>query len=464
MFRLPSTLSVVTASALAASAQDAETPQTVTVTMIGVNDIDRIEEGERGGFARLAAAIAAERERAENVVVLHAGDSISPSLLSGIDQGEHIVELLNAVGIDVFVPGNHEFDFGAEVFRERMAALETTKLAGNLSEPSGELVEGFEATTTLEFGPVTIGVMGLTSDDAYDKSSPGELQIAPLVPAAGDLASGLEADAVVAVVHAARAEDMELFESGHAEFIFSGDDHVLTTLYDGATALLEAREQAAFLPVVDVTFTVTEEDGEREVEIDPSFRILDTAAFEPDPDVQALIDGFNAQLDEELNVAIGTTTTALDSRRSSVRGGETAIGNLIADAMREAAGADIAITNAGGIRGDREYAAGTELTRRDVLTELPFGNRTVSFEMTGAQVRELLEHGLSAVEEDSGRFPQVSGLALEADLAAEPGSRVTARSRSAASPWTRRPLTSWRPTTSWAAAATATRPSRRARR
>ena len=418
-------LTAPTLLALLAAPTWAQEAQTVTVTMIGVNDIDRIEDGERGGFARLAAAIAAEREASENVVVLHAGDSLSPSLLSGIDQGAHIVELLNAVGIDVFVPGNHEFDFGAEVFRERMAALDMTKLAGNLTEPSGEPVEGFEPTTTLEFGPVTVSVMGLTSDDAVEKSSPGELRIAPLVPAAGEIAGGIEADAVVAVVHAARSEDMELFDSGHADLIFSGDDHVLTTLYDGATALVEAREQAAFLPVVDVTFTVTEEEGEREVEIDPSFRIIDTAAFEPDPDVQAMIDGFNAQLDEELNVAIGTTTTALDSRRASVRGGETAIGNLIADAMREASGADIAITNGGGIRGDREYAAGTELTRRDVLTELPFGNRTVSFELTGAQVRELLENGLSAVEEGSGRFPQVSGLALEADLSAEPGSRVT---------------------------------------
>lgn len=422
---LAATATTLTPLAGPALAQDAEA-QTVTVTMIGVNDIDRIEEGERGGFARLASAIAAEREANENVVVFHAGDSISPSLLSGIDQGEHIVELLNAVGIDVLVPGNHEFDFGPEVFRERMGALDMTLLAANLSEPSGEMVEGLEATTTLTFGDVTVGVMGLTSDDAAEKSSPGELEIAPLVPAAGELAEGLEADAVVAVVHAGRAEDMELFNSGVADFIFSGDDHILTTFYDGDTALVEAREQAQFLPAIDVTFTIEGEGEERDVEVDPSFRIIDTGEFEPDSDVQAMIDGFNAQLDEELNVAIGTTTTALDSRRSSVRGGETAIGNLIADAMREAAGADIAITNGGGIRGDREYEAGTELTRRDVLTELPFGNRTVSFELTGAQVRELLENGVSAVEDGSGRFPHVSGLTLEADLSAEPGSRITA--------------------------------------
>ena len=426
MTRLLTTTSAAALSfALVAGPALAQEAQTVTVTMIGVNDIDKIEDGDRGGFARLAAAIAAEREANENVVVVHAGDSISPSLLSGIDRGEHIVELLNAVGIDVLVPGNHEFDFGPEVFRERMGALDMTLLAANLAEASGEMVEGFEATTTLTFGPVTIGVMGLTSDDAKEKSSPGDLEIAPLVPAAEELAGTIEADMTVAVVHAGRSEDMELFNSGAADLIFSGDDHILTTFYDGSKALVEAREQAEFLPVVDVTFTVEGEGEEREVETDMSFRIIDTATVEPDADVQGMIDGFNAQLDEELNVAIGTTTTALDSRRSSVRGGETAIGNLIADAMREAAGADIAITNGGGIRGDKEYAAGTELTRRDVLTELPFGNRTVSFELTGAQVKELLENGVSAVEEGSGRFPQVSGLTMQVDTSAEPGSRVT---------------------------------------
>ncbi len=109
-----------------------------------------------------------------------------------------------------------------------------------------------------------------------------------------------------------------------------------------------------------------------------------------------------------------------------MRGGEAAIGNLIADAMRAAVEADVAITNGGGIRGNKQYPAGTQLLRRDVLTELPFGNKTVLVEITGETLLAALEHGVSQVEEGAGRFPQVSGLTMQADLKKPAGSRVTA--------------------------------------
>ena len=110
---------------------------------------------------------------------------------------------------------------------------------------------------------------------------------------------------------------------------------------------------------------------------------------------------------------------------SSVRGGEAAIGNLIADAMRGANGADVAITNGGGIRGDTQYPAGTKLTRKNILTELPFGNKTVMLELTGAQVKEALENGVSQIEDGAGRFPQVSGLAFTVDKSKPAGERVS---------------------------------------
>ncbi len=92
--------------------------------------------------------------------------------------------------------------------------------------------------------------------------------------------------------------------------------------------------------------------------------------------------------------------------------------------MRGANGSDIAITNGGGIRADRQYDAGTVLTRRDILTELPFGNVTVVTEVTGQQVHDALENGFSQVEDGAGRFPQVSGLKVVADLKQPAGSRV----------------------------------------
>jgi 2',3'-cyclic-nucleotide 2'-phosphodiesterase (5'-nucleotidase family) len=101
------------------------------------------------------------------------------------------------------------------------------------------------------------------------------------------------------------------------------------------------------------------------------------------------------------------------------------MGNLITDALRDVTGADIAIMNGGGIRGDTTYEAGRKLTRRDILTELPFGNITVVTELPGSQVLLALENGVSQVENGSGRFPQVSGVTFAFDAAAEPGSRVS---------------------------------------
>jgi 5'-nucleotidase/UDP-sugar diphosphatase len=101
------------------------------------------------------------------------------------------------------------------------------------------------------------------------------------------------------------------------------------------------------------------------------------------------------------------------------------MGNLIADAMRDATGADITITNGGGIRADRTYDPGTVLTRRDILSELPFGNVTVVTELPGSQILAALENGVSQVEKGAGRFPQVSGLNFVYDPSAPAGARIT---------------------------------------
>ena len=92
--------------------------------------------------------------------------------------------------------------------------------------------------------------------------------------------------------------------------------------------------------------------------------------------------------------------------------------------MRETTDADVALMNGGGIRADRIYPPGTDITRRDVLAELPFGNRVVTVEVGGDVLRQALEHGFSRTADAAGRFPQISGMAIEADLGAPVGSRL----------------------------------------
>lgn len=401
--------------------------ETVKITFVQTADIDRMEERDgRGGFARLMAVVKAERAKGTTFFV-HSGDTISPSLLSGIDKGVHIIDILNQMGVDAMVPGNHEFDFGPEVFRARLAEAKFDIVSSNIAEPDGKPPAHTIGEKIVDVGGVKIGFYGLTTEDTKVVSSPGEITFA------GSLATG-EAkakelrekgvDFVVAVVHTAIDVDFALARAGAADLILSGHDEHLLAYYNGKVALTESQAQANFSVITEITVDKTEKDGKVSVSWSPSFRIVDTATVEPDAEIAAVVKGYQDKLDAELKVEIGTTETPLDSRRATVRGAESAIGNLFADAMREAVGADLAITNGGGIRADREYAAGAKLTRGDILAELPFGNKTVKLELTGKDIRAALENGFSQAEKGAGRFPQVSGLVVEVDVTKPAGERV----------------------------------------
>jgi 5'-nucleotidase/UDP-sugar diphosphatase len=152
--------------------------------------------------------------------------------------------------------------------------------------------------------------------------------------------------------------------------------------------------------------------------------VVDTATVTPDPEVAAIVAGFQQELDRQMNVPLTITAVALDSRNATVRGREAAIGNLIADAMRERARADVAIMNGGGIRASKVYEAGTAITRRDVQAELPFGNHLVTLNIKGSELRLAIENGLSRLPAAAGRFPQVSGMTIAFDPQQPAGSRV----------------------------------------
>lgn len=400
----------------------------VTVTFIQTNDIDKFEgSGERGGFARLNAVVRAERAKGGHVVYGHAGDMISPSLMSGLDKGEHTIMLTNLVPPDAFTPGNHEYDFGPEVFLKRMSEAKFPLLAANLRDADGKPIAHFADTLMIERGGIKIGIVGLTSDESYHASSPGNLKITDALETGLAKAKELRAagaDFVVALTHSGHTEDRAMYDSRLFDLIMTGHDQDLLINYDGRTAMMESYEQADFITIADISFDISEKDGKRIVKWRPSFRVIDSKDVTPDPETKARTDELAAMLTKELDVAIGTTTTPLDSRRATVRTGEAAMGNLVADALREAVKADVAITNGGGLRGNKEYPAGHAITRKDVLTELPFGNRTMKLQVTGATILSALENGFSEIEDNGGRFPQVSGLKVEYDPKRPKGSRV----------------------------------------
>ena len=426
---LVSIIALVIAGPVAPNAADA--PRKVAVTFALFSDLYEIDEaGGRGGFARIAGAIAAERARAKNVVVVHAGDTLSPSLVSSFDKGKTIIQLLNAIKLDIFVPGNHEFDFGEAVFAERMGEAIFPKLAANLRTADDKPVAGINDTKMFEIEGVKFGVVGLTDQDSATRSSPGTLKFLALGKTAEANAKALRAagaDIVVAVVHAPWQDDLRLFASGTYDVVLSGHDHALMVAYDGRSVLAEARDDAKDIVAVDLDIDLTEAkvDAKRKVTWVPRFRITDTADVTPDAAVAKLVAGFDAGLAKDLDVVAGKAGVALDSRKASVRSAETAFGDFIADAMRAAANADVAITNGGGIRGDRQYDAGAGITRRDLFKELPFGNKLVVLEVSGADLKAALENVVYFAGKPEGRFGQVSGVKLVAKTNGTPGNRIT---------------------------------------
>jgi 5'-nucleotidase / UDP-sugar diphosphatase len=419
-----------------AQAQDGPVGKT-SITFLLTNDIYSMGDTpmpdgrRRGGFARLAAVVKAERARAaaegRHVIFAHGGDTLSPSLMSGIDRGEHIVALTNMIPPDIFAPGNHEFDFGKAVFLQRMREAKFPLFAANMRDAEGKPIPGFQDRTIVTRDGIRIGLTGIAYDRTPQVSSPEDIRFAPTVGTAREQAEHLAkegADFVVAVLHADRQQAIELAATNTVQLILTGHNHDLYVNYDGQFAMAESSYDAIHVVAVDVTIETAVVEGQRSMRWWPRFRIVDTADVTPDPEVAQRVAAFEADLSREMDVALAQTAVELDSRNATVRLREAAIGNLIADAMRVSTGATIAVMNGGGIRANKVYPANSAVTRRDILAELPFGNRVMVIDVSGRDLRQSLENGFSRLPDASGRFPQVSGLTIEIDATRPAGSRI----------------------------------------
>ena len=222
----------------------------------------------RGGFARLAAVVKAERAKAGgHVIFAHAGDTLSPSLMSGLDHGAHIMTLTNMIPPDIFAPGNHEFDFGKETFFQRMAEAKFPLYAANLRDAGRQAAAEFQrprdrdgrrrAHRAHRRDPRRDAAHvepGATCNSCRRSRPP--TQQAEALRREG-------ADFVVAVVHADRKQDYEMFATRTVDLILTGHDHDLFINYDGRNAMVESSYDAHYVTAIDVTIAVKEQDGRR---------------------------------------------------------------------------------------------------------------------------------------------------------------------------------------------------------
>lgn len=422
----------------------------VEVTIVQVNDLPRADDlAGRGGLAKLAAIIRAERASGRQVIVAHAGNAISPSLLSGFDRGAHMMDLLNRVGVDVMALGNHEFDFGIATAGDRVRAAKFPVLLANARKPDGSAVDGTSPTWLYDAGGIRIAFIGLARADLGEVSRPGPISVEPALALVSRVAPALRqagADLVVALGALTDGEERALVNSGLLDIVLGSSEHMHAS-FDGRTAAAASGRNAEHVMLLDLhleryvveAFVDTgtpsvAEDAQPLDAVVPrletrfrwslDFRSLDSLTIEADPEIADEVQRNLLQLSRELGTRIGVIDTDIDVRDIVVRNGQSPFANAVADAMRSALGADAALINAGAIRADEIVVAGTPITRRSIVQWLPFENRVLVLRVNGEQVLSALENGVSEYEQHTGRFPVVSGLEMTFDPRRPAGDRV----------------------------------------
>ena len=404
----------------------------VRVTLLHLNDVYQIgsvDNGARGNLARVAALRKKIQAESPHALLLLAGDTISPSVASNIFKGQQIIAAWNAVGLDYAALGNHEFDFGDAVLLERVRESRFTWLAANvIDKKTGKPFGGLKAYIIREFDGVKIGFLGLLTPDTAKSSKAGpEVEFLDPAKVAARLVPEMRAagaQVVVAITHLTMAEDKALGRAAAIDLIIGGHEHTVLQSLVGRTPIFKMGSDARNLGRIELNLSARGRLESMDWEVIPV-----TSHLPEDPQTAAVVAQYEKKLASELDLPVGHTRVALDARQQTNRSRETNLADFVADACRSATRTDVALLNGGSIRSNATYGPGA-LTKRDILSILPFEDPIVTLEVTGAALRAALEHGVSTVghEQEPGRFPQVSGLRFAYDARRPAGSRVTSAS------------------------------------
>ena len=363
---------------------------------------------------------------------------------------------LNGIGIDVFVLGNHEFDFGPGVLSSFIGNLSSTAISCNIDVSEEPLLAGKVQRFLVKTMPsgLKVGIIGFTPEDTAILSSPGPgvTFFAPSSVAAACIADAKEAGAeiILGATHVGYDVDLGLAEAFREfDVVIGGHSHSL--LHTGTPPNILINPETAEQNKVSGPYpTVVENEG-KSIPVATAFwgsrylGVLDlifqpmqgvvsasgapillggansTNNVQEDPEFAQMIIDLKDPLNEYVNLELGSAEVLLDGERFNVRNKETNLANLITDAMIWYAKTQtsildssnlpyIAHMNGGGIRAS--IAAGS-INLGNVLTVLPFGNMMIIKRVSAAALRDALNHGFTGwtgTSESAGRFGQYSNL------------------------------------------------------
>jgi len=391
-----------------------------------------------GGSARLISAIEDARSRHSNTILLDGGDQFQGTLFYNLYKGQVAAEMMNKLGYDGMAVGNHEFDDGPETLRAFMDSVNFPVLMANANvhmEP--ELKDKIQKSTTLYRNNQKIGLIGVVTEEVVDISSPGDNIIftdaVAAVQSEVDFLTEAGVNKIILLSHSSYEIDkMIAANTTGVDVIVGGHDNTyLSNVSDRAkgpyptvvngTQIVQAYAYGKFLGELSVLF-----DEAGNVIYATGEPITIDGSVNENSQIVARLDELEKPINVLKETVIGNVSNALTGDRAVCRVQECDMGNMIADAMRDAVidkGYTIALQNSGGIRASLDAG---DVTLGEIMTILPFQNTLSTFKVTGQQLLSAIENGVSQVEDEKGKFPQVSGMRYTFNLAKPPNEgRVT---------------------------------------
>jgi 5'-nucleotidase/UDP-sugar diphosphatase len=395
-----------------------------SLRILHVNDFHGFAESHRrlgsddlrGGAACLASLAETLRKEKPSLLI-SAGDMLQGNTWANLFEGKPVIEVMNAMRFDAMVVGNHEFDFGKTSLTERIREANFPVLGANVTG-----LDALKPYVVKEVDGIRVGIIGVVTEETPTATHPRNVEGLTFMPVAATIERCIaklngRADIIVVLSHLGYNADMALASTVKGiDVIVGGHSHTkgVKPITVGSTVIVQAWEHGLVLGVLDLTV----ESG-RIVAAEGRLEEVVPAKTAKDEKVAAIVGKWAAKVSESMGRVIAETGIDLDGENVRVR--ETNLGNFITDILRKESGADAAIINGGGLRTSIKKGP---VTVGNIYSVLPFNNYIVGIRLTGQQIRDALEYGLSGIEQKEGRFPQVAGLTVTYSPARKPGNRV----------------------------------------
>ena len=367
------------------------------------------------------------------VALVDVGDAIQGSPIGKLSSGEVFTNLMNAIGYDFAIPGNHEYDYGMNRFLELAKKLDCGYYSCNFLDKRGKLV--LPAYKIMSFGETKIAFIGVTTPSSLSSSTPTFFQDGNgkyIYSFCEDLTGAKlykqiqktvdkvrkQVDYVILVAHLGVNGAQERWSSVAVAQNVSGVDVIIDGHSHEVNPATIVQDKIGKDVLITQTGTKLQNIGQLTISTDGKVTTkLISGLQNKDSALEKLIAQEKADFEEILKQPLGEAVVPLyvnnpETGKRLVRRQECNMGSLVADALRMVLNAEIGIINGGNIRKDIPQGV---FTYKDILEVLPFGNSCAVKEISGQQILDALEMGVRNYPRESGSFLHVSNLTYEVD-------------------------------------------------